>query len=187
MVSLDIRSTRMTVDLETLNITPRKTYDVVAPPFIPDDMVSHYIRGYFDGDGCINLRRRKKNHQLSADAYMDTASEVYSRQVHNMLLGRGINNNVYRKEDRRINRVPMFRVNMSGKSVSDFSEFIYEDAPFYMVRKYDKFQDYYNGRYTDCTKCGSKFFKKRINSTICDRCRDLLSTIRSETTRETPN
>lgn len=35
-------------------LTPRKTYDVYISENIPKNMLKHFIRGYFDGDGCIS-------------------------------------------------------------------------------------------------------------------------------------
>ena len=39
---------------ENYGLTPRKTHTVSIPKNIPKDMLKHYIRGYFDGDGCIS-------------------------------------------------------------------------------------------------------------------------------------
>lgn len=35
------------------DIHPRKTFDVKISEKIPEDMVKHFIRGYFDGDGSV--------------------------------------------------------------------------------------------------------------------------------------
>jgi intein/homing endonuclease len=34
---------------------------MVIPKQIPKDLVIHFIRGYFDGDGCITYSIRKPN------------------------------------------------------------------------------------------------------------------------------
>ena len=38
---------------KNFNIRPNKTFDVVISDKIPKDMVKHFIRGYFDGDGSV--------------------------------------------------------------------------------------------------------------------------------------
>lgn len=38
---------------QNFNITPQKTY-TLQPPKIPDELMPHYLRGYFDGDGHIS-------------------------------------------------------------------------------------------------------------------------------------
>lgn len=35
------------------DIYPTKTFDVKISEKIPQDMIKHFIRGYFDGDGCV--------------------------------------------------------------------------------------------------------------------------------------
>lgn len=173
MAVLNMTSSRICGDLLTLNIGPRKTYDVVAPPFIPDNMVSHYIRGLFDGDGSIYLSNRHK--QLIAEVTIATASPMYARQISRLLTDNDINNHVYEKLDGRDKHVPIYKVSMGGKDVIDFSEFIYRDAQFYLKRKYDKFQQFYNGRFIRCLACNTTFFRQVITQDFCSKCHDLLA------------
>lgn len=46
-------SITMCTDLATLGIVPNKSLILKFPTFIPEPLMSHFIRGYFDGDGCI--------------------------------------------------------------------------------------------------------------------------------------
>lgn len=45
-------------DLLKLGVTPRKSLTILFPT-IPSRYLSYFIRGYFDGDGCIYLLKRK--------------------------------------------------------------------------------------------------------------------------------
>src|SRR3989304_8833054 len=36
---------------ENYKLTTNKTFSTKFPDFIPDDLIHHFIRGYFDGDG----------------------------------------------------------------------------------------------------------------------------------------
>lgn len=48
-----ISSNQWVIDLrENFSLTPRKSLTLNPPLKIPDNLVSHYIRGLFDGDGC---------------------------------------------------------------------------------------------------------------------------------------
>ena len=38
---------------DKFNIYPRKTFNITISEKIPKDMIKHFIRGYFDGDGCV--------------------------------------------------------------------------------------------------------------------------------------
>ena len=50
---VDIVSTILVNDLVNLGIGYNKTYSELHIPDIPKDLVKHFIRGYFDGDGSI--------------------------------------------------------------------------------------------------------------------------------------
>ena len=42
---------------DKFDIYPRKTFNIEISEKIPKDMLSHFIRGYFDGDGCITTSK----------------------------------------------------------------------------------------------------------------------------------
>ena len=54
---LRIGSKNMFADLLELGLTPRKSLTIKFPNNIPNDCFSHFIRGYFDGDGCITIKK----------------------------------------------------------------------------------------------------------------------------------
>lgn len=58
-VVLKVNSRKMISDLLKLGIMPRKAFTHTYPKITEPQLVSHYIRGIFDGDGCIAVRRRK--------------------------------------------------------------------------------------------------------------------------------
>lgn len=58
--TLRIGSMEMYGDLINLGLTPRKSLDVEFPE-IPNAYLSHFIRGYFDGDGCLYTSKFQLN------------------------------------------------------------------------------------------------------------------------------
>lgn len=38
---------------DNFDIYPRKTFNITMSDKIPKDMIPHFLRGYFDGDGCV--------------------------------------------------------------------------------------------------------------------------------------
>lgn len=56
MYILRIGSARMYTQLLRLGITPRKSNSMQFPD-VPTAYVASFIRGYFDGDGCVHLSR----------------------------------------------------------------------------------------------------------------------------------
>lgn len=48
----------MANDLEKYNIIPNKT-TIYEPVILQHDLMNHFFRGYFDGDGCLTVRNKK--------------------------------------------------------------------------------------------------------------------------------
>jgi len=48
-------------DLVNLGITPRKSLRLKLPQ-TPNKYLSFFVRGYFDGDGCVNINKRKNKY-----------------------------------------------------------------------------------------------------------------------------
>lgn len=53
-------SAKMCQDLIRLGCIPRKSLKLKFPS-LRQDLIRHFVRGYFDGDGCISLHNKKKN------------------------------------------------------------------------------------------------------------------------------
>ena len=61
LVKLQINSKDITNDLIRYGIGSRKTYnDKIDLSFIPNKLMIHFIRGYFDGDGTVYFKRVEK-------------------------------------------------------------------------------------------------------------------------------
>lgn len=50
---LRVGSRRMFADLIKIGLTPRKSKTIGFPENIPNKYLNHFVRGYFDGDGCV--------------------------------------------------------------------------------------------------------------------------------------
>lgn len=63
--SVSLVSKQIVSDLyDNFGITTSKSL-TLCPPQISDNMVSHYIRGYMDGDGCIDIHKSSNSVRLS--------------------------------------------------------------------------------------------------------------------------
>ena len=52
MISLILASKYMCESIQKWGLVPNKTFTIEFPDFLQDELISHFIRGYFDGDGC---------------------------------------------------------------------------------------------------------------------------------------
>lgn len=57
---LTITSAKMSEDLSRLGCIPNKTKSLIFPTndIVPNELIHHFIRGYFDGDGCVWVGKR---------------------------------------------------------------------------------------------------------------------------------
>lgn len=51
--TLNVYNRIISEDAERLGVVSNKSLVLQFPTFIPEDLMRHFIRGYFDGDGCI--------------------------------------------------------------------------------------------------------------------------------------
>ncbi|MBU3895965.1 hypothetical protein KKG36_01460 [Patescibacteria group bacterium] len=54
---LRIGSKKWFRDLLRLGLVPKKSLIIKFPNNIPDKYFGHFVRGYFDGDGCVTIKR----------------------------------------------------------------------------------------------------------------------------------
>ena len=67
VICLNIHNKNICEDLEKLGMTPRKSLTLEFPTSINDkELMWHFIRGYFDGDGCITINRYLENRYRGA-------------------------------------------------------------------------------------------------------------------------
>jgi hypothetical protein len=53
---VSIRSDELVSDLAKYGVVERKSLTLLWPDVIPNELCNHFVRGYFDGDGCWTLR-----------------------------------------------------------------------------------------------------------------------------------
>ena len=118
-------------------ITPNKSLKLKFPN-IPETLVSHYIRGYFDGDGCVNVT--KMNNicitTLGTEFFLTELKKKYNDRF---------NNN--RGWIVRHNKSNIFRFCLGGNiSARLFLEWIYGDSDksLRFKRKYEIYQNFIN-------------------------------------------
>lgn len=111
---------------------PRKSLTLEFPTTIPEHLIHHFIRGYFDGDGCISVVKgttRKKFTICGSYNFLKVLKQLFISK-----LNTNDTKILFRKDD-KINDI-WFAAN---KDILSIREFLYKDATIYLQRKYDKF------------------------------------------------
>lgn len=64
--TINFSNKKMASDLRALNLYPNKSTTMSELPDIPEELMKHFIRGYFDGDGSISdiIRNDSGNHRF---------------------------------------------------------------------------------------------------------------------------
>lgn len=134
-VRVSINHTNMCRDLIKLGVTPRKSHTLTFPSteIVPSHLLPHFIRGYLDGDGCVEHRPTK------TDGIRLRVSMVGTKWFLEGLMA----------------RVPIFQANIRGDKRSaiptsnnvisyscnranTIANYLYKNANVYLDRKYNK-------------------------------------------------
>jgi hypothetical protein len=124
---LTINSKVMKNDLMKLHgINPNKSLNIKFP-YVPEEYLSHFVRGYFDGDGCIY---KNKNFVNIVGGSLEFLQELY-------LIFEELNFNPVLKDFGQ-----HYRIYISGyENIKRFSSWIYKDKDLMLQRKFDRFQE----------------------------------------------
>lgn len=140
---VDITSAILVQDLVDLGYGYDKSHKEMHLPNIPTNLIRHFIRGYFDGDGCItgyvpNEPNKKPRFRCRFDIDGKTASLLI--EIMQFLANYNINVNL-----NFLKRDTMYRVTTgSKKDIEKIFHFLYDDSNFYLSRKFNKFNHYVN-------------------------------------------
>lgn len=121
-------------ELVSHGVAEHKTL-IVKPPKIDSNLVSHFIRGYFDGDGCITASFQKKRNQYKI--------KIVGTKELLKFIGKAIEENnianisqYYKRRDTD----KVYNLDFGGNNqVLAFCKYIYQDATTYLDRKYNKY------------------------------------------------
>jgi hypothetical protein len=125
---LVIYKKRITDALLKYGCKPNKSLDMSIPVGIPNGYISHFIRGFYDGDGCISWRVRNKYMCVAI-----TGQENICQWISEALPGIHMSQQSVRDNG----TINMYIWSQSG--IAMFMNYIYQDAELWLPAKKDKY------------------------------------------------
>lgn len=125
------QSKRLSEALAKLGCVQNKSLILQFPQHIKENLLNHFIRGYFDGDGCISGNQRQFQLTIiSTKDFCDKLNEIFSQFIGKKRLENHPNNKITK------------RYRISGRhQIKKIYDYLYHDAQFFMKRKKDKMEE----------------------------------------------
>jgi hypothetical protein len=140
-----LSSPRLYDKLVEMGVTERKSWGLIWPISVPDEMTPHLVRGFCDGDGYIgsHLRKGRKNRHLVITLVGTFAFLSGLQQVFNTV--QGFTCGCLR---RAVKNKPSFTLSYSYNSALAFAAWMYDQSTpqTRLDRKYQVYQDFLNTR-----------------------------------------
>ena len=124
-------------DLQQYNIVPRKSLVLKFPDNIRKDLLRHFIRGYFDGDGSIAFCKNKKGvisigsiqvSFIGATSFIIGLNEILQEKIQ-------VNGKIIKEKNPMTSNLFFSSIDHTKK----FLDFIYKDSTIYLDRKYERY------------------------------------------------
>ena len=137
---IKILSNIICMDLQQYNIVPRKSLVLEFPDNIREDLLRHFIRGYFDGDGSIAFCKNKKGVISIGSIQVSIIGTVMFLNTLNNILEDELQ--FKEKVVDLGNRHKPVTKTIFFSSIAHkkkFLDFIYKDSTIYLDRKYERY------------------------------------------------
>lgn len=132
MCRLDVNSTVLCETLANFEIRENKTGNEKFPVSIPDRLIRHFIRGFFDGDGSVSNPTNRSGATFSICSSFGILSYIQTYLVSDC----GLSFTKIIKDKRHDN---VFSLVYTGTQTSRIYDYLYQDSTVYLERKKDKF------------------------------------------------
>lgn len=129
--------TKMCKDLCEKGCTPQKSLSLEFPntDIVPLNLTKHFVRGYFDGDGCVSIN---KNNIIQIN-FVGTFN--FLKGVSKFLK----DNKIIYKDPSIYEKGKVFEMYIYGADIIEqFYYFLYDNTNIYLDRKHNKFEMFYS-------------------------------------------
>ena len=135
---LNINSRPFCMALENLGYGTKEQRTGIPP--MPQELLHHFIRGYFDGDGCLSVY--EQNHTRRQEWSL-TGNEKLLVEIQKILNAEtSVSKNVKLKRYKRTTKAVGLRYGRRS-DIPALYEYMYKDATVYMESKHRKFEMFF--------------------------------------------
>ena len=134
-------SKHMCEELNNKGITPNKSLTIGFPNWLNTNLIPHYVRGVYDGDGSIYRSYRNDNNLpitvtiTATESFCKVLKDICKKELN-------ISAGIY---DASCHNGITKVFTLSGRNIAKkFLDWIYQDADLFLQRKYDRYCKYYN-------------------------------------------
>ena len=131
------RNQHLKESLIRLGCVPNKSLILEFPDisiFKSKDLIRHFIRGYWDGDGCLSWGN--KEHTLPCIGVIGT-EDFLTELKHYLPLKFD-----YVLQQKSNSNTTTRQLTIGGKNAFELTKYLYSDATIYLQRKYEKYLEY---------------------------------------------
>lgn len=125
--------------LTELGLMRAKTLKICFPDYVPDKYLSAYVRGVFDGDGCVSICYTTSKPKGSCNI---AGTELFIKDLQKIFIEKL---NVHATVDNQHGNSWAVDINRQ-EDMKVFLDWIYGDANIYLERKYQKYLEFLNSR-----------------------------------------
>lgn len=140
-----VNNTKICRDLIRLGCTPQKSLTLEFPnkDIVSTEFLRHFIRGYFDGDGCVSYTERSYIDKRNGKRYTQKniiTSFVGTNSFLTSLISLLSSYNILFKIQNKSNCGNASEIRTTRHNdILNFYHFIYDDATIFLERKFQKF------------------------------------------------
>lgn len=135
MCQIRIYSKKIVSDLEKYGVVQNKSKKICNIPNIPKNLIHHFIRGYFDGDGCVCLDSKHKHPK----ADFTSGSIEFLEELKKYFMNNNINCYTFQEKN------GTYRLFIRGlNNFENFFNLIYKNQTICLERKLKKKISIYN-------------------------------------------
>lgn len=132
-IRFNICSIDLIKNIKKFGLIENKTFKIRFPN-LREDLISHFIRGYFDGDGCLYISKRKGNNQVGI-----ISNPMFCLDLQDIIKKYCYLNVVIKRKTDTVKDLKIF----GNIKVKKFLDWIYKDAEMKLERKYKLYIENY--------------------------------------------